>query len=78
MMQADSFKYGKKILELLTEYCIIDVYFCGVFLFVFILHCGACRILVPQPGIEARLLVVEVHSPNQWTTREFPVGFLYV
>ena len=44
----------------------------------FLLHCGACRILVPQPGIEARLLVVEVHSANQWTTREFPVGFLYV
>ena len=44
----------------------------------FLLRCGACRILVPQPGIEARLLVVEVHSANQWTTREFPLGFLYV
>ena len=32
----------------------------------------ACRILVPQPGIEPRPLAVRACSPNHWTTREFP------
>ena len=29
---------------------------------------AACRILVPQPGIEIRHLGVKVWSPNCWTT----------
>ena len=29
----------------------------------------ACRILVPQPGIEPTPLAVRVQSPNHWTTR---------
>ena len=30
----------------------------------------ACRILVPQPGIEPMLLAVEAQSLNHWTARE--------
>ena len=32
----------------------------------------ACRILVPQPGIELMPPAVETSSLNHWTTREFP------
>ena len=32
----------------------------------------ACRILVPQPGIEPTPPTVEVQSLNHWTTREVP------
>ena len=31
----------------------------------------------PQPGIEPRPLAVKAWSPNHWTTREFPVDFVY-
>ena len=31
----------------------------------------ACRILVPQPGIEPRPTAIKVLSPNHWTAREF-------
>ena len=34
---------------------------------------AACRILVPQPGIESRPLAVRVQSPNCWTIRELPL-----
>ena len=33
----------------------------------------ACRIFVPQPGIEPLSPAVEVWNPNYWTTREFSV-----
>ena len=32
----------------------------------------ACRILVPQPGIEPMPPAVEARSPNHWATREVP------
>ena len=32
----------------------------------------ACRILVPQPGIEPVPPAVEAQSPNHWAAREFP------
>ena len=32
----------------------------------------ACRILVPQLGIEPRSQAVEAWNPNHWTAREFP------
>ena len=32
----------------------------------------ACRILVPQSGIELLLAVVEAQSLNHWTAREVP------
>ena len=32
----------------------------------------ACRVLVPQPGIEPKSPTVEVQSLNHWTIREFP------
>ena len=35
------------------------------------LHCAACGILVPQPGIEP-VPPEEMRSPNHWITREVP------
>ena len=42
----------------------------NLLIFIFWLCCVACRILVPQPGIEPRPPAVEVQGPNHWTTRE--------
>ena len=39
--------------------------------FIFWLHCMACGILVPWPGINPVPPAVESWSPNHWTTREF-------
>ena len=36
----------------------------------------ACRILIPQPGIEPMLPAVEAQSPNHWTTREVPCLYI--
>ena len=36
-------------------------------------HCSACRISVPQPGIELMPSAVEVWSLNQWTAREVSI-----
>ena len=41
-------------------------------IFLFWLCCGACRILVPRPGIEPVPPAVEVWGPNHWTTGNFP------
>ena len=35
-------------------------------------HHSACRILVPQPGMEPRPSAVRVQSSNHWTAWEFP------
>ena len=32
------------------------------------------EILVPWPGIEPGPLALKAWSPNQWTTREFPIN----
>ena len=45
------------------------------FLFIFLLHCMACGILVPQPGVKPFLPAVEVWSPNHSTTRKPPFFF---
>ena len=37
----------------------------------------ACKILVPQPGIEHGPLVVKAWNPSHWTTREFPGELLF-
>ena len=42
-----------------------------IFFFFFFLHCKACVILVPSPGIELGTTTVKALSPNHWTTREF-------
>ena len=42
-------------------------------IFFFWLCDTACRILVPQPGIEPRPLAVKAPGPNHWTAREFLV-----
>ena len=42
-------------------------------LFIFWLCCRACRILVPQPGIEPGPSAMKAWSPNHWTSREFPL-----
>ena len=40
--------------------------------FFFSLDVPACRILVPQPGIEPKLTALEEWSLNHWTTKEVP------
>ena len=42
------------------------------FSFFFWWHSVACRILVPQPGIEPSPPAVEAQSLNYWTAREVP------
>ena len=46
-----------------------------VFLRWFWTHRMACRILVPEPGIEPMPPAMEVWSPNHRTTREFPCDY---
>ena len=50
----------------------IFLFFIYFILFIFLPHHAACRILVPQPGIEPMPPAVEVGSPSHWTAREFP------
>ena len=58
--------------------------FLGGFLFgwlvFFLLHCAACGILVPRPGIKPVAPVVEVWhwSLNHWTSREFPFSCIFM
>ena len=40
--------------------------------FFFLPYHKACGILVPQPGIEAKLPAVEAPSLNHWTAKEVP------
>ena len=48
------------------------VYGSTPFFFSFWLHCTACGILVPQPGIKPAPPALEAQSLNHWTTREIP------
>ena len=49
----------------------VELVFCiSFYLFICWPHCGACRMLVPQPGIEPEHPELEVHSLNCLTTRE--------
>ena len=41
--------------------------------FFFWSQCGACGILIPQPGIKPTPSAVKARSPNHWTIREFSV-----
>ena len=51
--------------------CLPSLFFYCI-LFYFWLFQVACRILVPQPGIEPGVPAVRVPSPNHWTAGEFP------
>ena len=42
----------------------------------FWMHCKACRILVPWPGLKAESPAVDAQNLNHWTTREVPKHFL--
>ena len=42
------------------------------------LLCGACGILVPQPGIKPVPSALEVQNLNHWTAREVPVLFCFL
>ena len=54
------------------------LYVCVFSFFFLLLHCTACRILVPSPRIEPAPLAVKARSPNHWTTREDPFdSFLF-
>ena len=44
-----------------------------LFMYLFLPHCTACEILVPQPGIEPRPLSVSTWSLNHWTAEDFTV-----
>ena len=54
-------------------YIIEYIFFSFTALFCSVLSFGvlACRILVSQPGIEPRRLVVRMWTPNHWTARRF-------
>ena len=55
-----------------------SVYLSVVFFFFFFgPHPMACRILVPQPGIETMPPAVEASSPTYWITRDIPVCPLF-
>ena len=43
-----------------------------IYLFIYWPFQAACRILVPQPGMEPRPMAVKAGSPNHWAAREFP------
>ena len=51
--------------------------FIYLFIYLFIGNLAACGILVPQPGIEPRSLVVKAQNLNHWTSREFPRFIFY-
>ena len=40
--------------------------------FIYFFGCGACGILVPQPGMEPMPPAVEAPNLNHWTAREVP------
>ena len=42
----------------------------NVLCFVFWLHCMACGILIPHPGIELMPPAAEAQGLNHWTARE--------
>ena len=46
---------------------------CVSVLFIYWLHCAACKILVPRPGIEPVLPALGAWSLNHWTTRDIPL-----
>ena len=44
------------------------------FIYLFIwLHCAACGLLVPQPGIEPVPPALDAQSLSPWTSREAPL-----
>lgn len=50
------------------QFCYIEEYICKLMFFQ--LHCVACGILVPLPGIKLRvLLTADVWDLNHWTVR---------
>ena len=53
-------------------WCMINTMWMLEVLFVFVYT--ACGILAPWSGIEPRPSAVRAQSPNQWTTREFPIN----
>ena len=65
-----------------TEYCTSrsrNPYLPVKLFFFFFWPCHmACKILVPQPGIEPVPPALEAGSPNLWTTREVPKYFSHL
>ena len=53
---------------------VLGFFFFAFFCFCFWPHSMACRILVPQPGIEPTPPAVEAWNLNHWTTKEIPVS----
>ena len=64
---------GHFIYLFLFSLCMYVCMYVFIYLYLFFwLHCVACGILVPRPGVEPRLSAVKAQSPNHWTTRAFP------
>ena len=55
---------------LLVNFCLVLFQIC--FFIFFWPRRAACRILVPQPGIEPAPSAVKAQSPHHWTARDFP------
>ena len=60
-----------------TTYCISLMYLSHFFFFFWPRH-AACRILVPQQGIDLRPRALEAWCPNHWTARKFPLKALLI
>ena len=57
--------------------CLFHCYFYAFLkIFIFWSHLRACRILVPQLGMELMSLALEEESLNHWTTRKVPLSLL--
>ena len=60
----------------ITEFCLL-VFKIFYLLFIFWLYLTACRILVPQSGIELEPPALEVQSLNHWTIRKIPICWYF-
>ena len=69
------------VTQLKQKNIIISLNFNWIFnikeLFYLWLHCTACGIFVPRPGIQPVHPSVEVQSPNHWTTRKAPENYIF-
>ena len=68
MTHGFALRVDRRALECAGEMEDTDFYF----IIIICPHCAACRILVPQPGIEPDPSTLEAWNLNYWTVREVP------
>ena len=61
--------------QIVTNNCLILIYFSFFKKIFYWLHHAACGILVPRSGIKPMPFAWDMLCLNHWTTREFPVRF---